>query len=137
MASVTPYNDAVRRHFANPLHAGDLPAGYPPVRRGEAAGGGAGFRVMLAAELVGEIMTRLRYRVFGCPHLIAAAEVFCSRFEGRRSTALGDFSAAEFMHLLDVPVEKTGRMLLLEDAVQALAESIRREQTDNREDRRN
>lgn len=134
--SRNPYNDAVRRHFANPRHAGDLQAGYPRVPVGEASGGGAGHKVVLAAELTGNTMTRLRFRVFGCPHLIAGADALCSRFEGLEPTALREFSVADLMNSLEVPVEKTGRMLLLEDAVQALAEAIRREQTGSGKDRR-
>ncbi|MEX2122346.1 MAG: iron-sulfur cluster assembly scaffold protein [Woeseia sp.] len=122
--SANPYNDAVRRHFANPLHAGDLRASYADTVSAEASGSDTGFRVVLAAELDGGILRRLRYRVFGCPHLIAATEVSCSRLEGRTAEALQEFSVAPLMELLDVPVTKAGRLLMLEDAVRALAQAI-------------
>jgi NifU-like protein involved in Fe-S cluster formation len=122
--SANPYNGAVRRHFANPLHAGDLQAGYADTVTAEASASDSGFRLVLSAELDGSVLRRLRYRVFGCPHLIAATEISCTRFEGRTAEALQKFSVAQLKELLDLPVDKTGRLLILEDAVRALAEAI-------------
>jgi NifU-like protein involved in Fe-S cluster formation len=119
--SAEPYNGAVRRRFENPRHAGDLEARYPAVISAEAAGSDAGFRVLLAADMDTDEIRRLRYRVFGCPHLIAAVEEFCRRVEGQPPGALQDVPVTQLMELLEVPVEKTGRILLLEDAAHALA----------------
>jgi hypothetical protein len=80
--------------------------------------------VLLIAEMEGVQMRRLRFRAFGCPHLIAAAEELCSRCEGGPPGALQDVPVAHLMELLQVPVEKTGRMLLLEDAAHSLARAI-------------
>ena len=123
--SAEPYNDTVRRHFANPAHAGDLQAGYPHVVSADVRESEAGLRVLLAAQIDGNIISRLRYRVFGCPHLIAAAEELCARLEGGTVDALQDVPVAQLMELLEVPVEKTGRLLLLEDAANSLARSRR------------
>jgi NifU-like protein involved in Fe-S cluster formation len=122
--STEPYNDAVRRRFENPLHAGDADARYPAVVTAEVSESDAGFQVRLAAEMDDNEIRRLRFRVFGCPHLIAAAEELCSRFEGRLPQALQDVPVTQLMELLEVPVEKTGRMLLLEDAAHSLARAI-------------
>jgi len=67
----------------------------------------------------------LRFRARGCPHLIAACEAFCAAFEGREVDALLEFTAGDLMQRLPVPVEKTGRILVLEDAVRALGKSLR------------
>jgi NifU-like protein involved in Fe-S cluster formation len=86
----------------------------------------------------GNIVRRLRYRVFGCPHLIAAAEELCGRLEGQGPQALQDVPLAQLMQLLEVPVEKTGRLLLLEDAAHLLAQAILdREQCSTDDNRRN
>jgi NifU-like protein involved in Fe-S cluster formation len=122
--STEPYNDAVRRLFENPLHAGDADARYPAVVTAEASESEAGFQVRLAAEMDDNKIRRLRFRVFGCPHLIAAAEELCSRFEGKLPQALQDVPMTQLMELLEVPVEKTGRMLLLEDVAHSLARAI-------------
>lgn len=121
--SPEPYNDTVRRHFASPAHAGDLRAGYPRVVSADASASEGGPRVLLAAQIDGNVISRMRYRVFGCPHLIAAAEELCARFEGGTVDALQDVPVAQLMELLEVPVEKTGRLLLLEDAANALHRS--------------
>lgn len=123
MAAAGAYNETVRRHFANPDHAGELPPEYARAQTVEVSGGDA--RVVLAAGLSGGTIGALRYRVFGCPHLIAALEVTCARFEGRDAAELDTFSPPELARLLDLPVEKTGRILLLEDAVRALSAAIR------------
>jgi len=122
--SMEPYNDAVRRRFENPRHAGDPDARYPAAVIAEVSESDAGCRVRLAAEMDGNEIHRLRFRVFGCPHLIAAAEELCSRFQGKAPQALQDVPVAQLMELLEVPVEKTGRMLLLEDAAHSLARAI-------------
>jgi NifU-like protein involved in Fe-S cluster formation len=124
--SAEPYNHTVRRHFANPTHAGDLPEGYARVVRADVSESEAGLRVLLAAQIDGNIISRLRYRVFGCPHLIAAAEEFCARLEGATVEGLQDVPVAELMELLEIPVEKTGRLLLLEDAANALHQACSR-----------
>ena len=118
--SAEPYNDTVRRHFANPAHAGDLQEGYARLVRADVSESEAGLRVLLAAGIDGTTIARLRYRVFGCPHLIAAAEEFCARLEGGPVEGLKDVPVTQLMELLEIPVEKTGRLLLLEDAAIAL-----------------
>ncbi len=123
MAAPGAYNETVRRHFANPLHAGDLPPGYARAQTAAVSGGDA--RIVLAAGLSGGTIGALRYRVYGCPHLIAALEVICARFEGRDAAELDTFSTPELARLLDLPLEKTGRILLLEDAVRGLSTAIR------------
>ncbi len=52
--------------------------------------------------------------------LIAAAEAFCEAFEGRDTAELESFSGAPISNKLDVPVQKAGRILVLEDAVASL-----------------
>ncbi|MFQ6005254.1 MAG: iron-sulfur cluster assembly scaffold protein [Woeseia sp.] len=119
-----PYSELVRRHFANPVHAGDLPAEYENAVAGEAAESGSGMQVILSAVADGDTIRALRYRVFGCPHLIAAAEAFCAGAEGKMVSALTAMDIDGLMDRLDIPVEKTGRVLILEDAANALHISL-------------
>lgn len=123
--ATNPYNATVRRHFANPAHAGDLQTGYAGTFKAEAAESAVGCRVVLALALDGDKVQTMRFRVFGCPHLIAACEVVCASVEGRPVEALRKFPLQELMLSLAVPVEKTGRILLLEDAVIELARKVR------------
>lgn len=123
MAAAGGYNETVRRHFANPRHAGELPSEYARARTVDVSGGDG--RIVLSAGLSGGTLRALRYRVYGCPHLIAALEATCERLEGRDAAELETFSLHELAEVLDLPVEKTGRILLLEDALRALAAAIR------------
>ena len=115
-----PYSARVRELFAGPDHAGDLEKADLRVQIEE-----QGVRIGLAADIDGDIISGLRFRAWGCPHLIAAAEAFCREFEGRAVSALQAFSAAEIMQTLPVPREKLGRILVLEDAVRSLGQSAR------------
>ena len=111
------YSPRVRALFAEPRHAGDADGPRADVARGDT-------RIVLAAELDGTRIRRLAFRVFGCPHLIAAAEAACADFEGRDVADLAGFRARESIAALGIPVEKTGRILLLEDAIRALCAKI-------------
>ena len=117
--SSEPYNDVVRGLFGAPAHAGDLNGGITVYVADQ------GMRIALSARLSQGNIGVLRFRAWGCPHLIAAAEVFCTDFEGRPTADLAGFSTSEIMQTLSVPVEKTGRILVLEDAVRSLGQRVR------------
>lgn len=110
-----PYSGAVRRLFSTPAHAGTLEGARHVQREGH------GVAVELSMAVDGLHIGKLRFRAFGCPHLIAAAEAFCEAYEGRPLAELPGFSAVELIERLPVPAEKTGRILVLEDAVRSLA----------------
>jgi NifU-like protein involved in Fe-S cluster formation len=116
--SADPYSERVRELFAEPAHVGHLPdgAGIAVIDQG--------IRLQLSAAHDEGVVRTLRFRVTGCPHVIAACELFCSSFEGRPATELREFHAADIMTKLSVPVEKTGRILVVEDAVRSLGRAI-------------
>ena len=116
--SADPYSQRVRELFANPAHVGDLQGGD----LGEVDE--QGIRLRLSALHDEGRIRQLRFRAYGCPHVIAACELFCSSFEGRPAAELEGFRAADIMTKLSVPVEKTGRILVLEDAARSLGRSI-------------
>ena len=109
-----PYSERVRALFASGAHAGRVDGGL------EAYIEDQGVRVELTAGIDGSTIERLRFRAWGCPHLLAAAEAFCAEFEGRPLCELDSFGAVEVMQTLPVPREKMGRILVLEDAVRSL-----------------
>ena len=104
--SSDPYSDRVRALFASPAHAGSL-AAAPRACRSE-----QGIRVEFAATSHAGRLQRLRFRAFGCPHVIAAAESVCQQLEGKPLAALDTFTVAQLMQSLPVPVEKSGRILV-------------------------
>ena len=120
VALTNPYNELVKRYFANPVHAGQFPDEYNNAVVGEAAESATGARVILYAVIDRDIIRILRHQVFGCPHLIAAAEAFCDKAEGQPASALLELDLPGLMDELAIPVEKTGKVFILEDAAKAL-----------------
>jgi NifU-like protein involved in Fe-S cluster formation len=120
VSNAVSYNDAVRAYFKDPAHSGDLPATVGRVLSTEAVESRYGAHLQLAAGIDGDTVTAIRYRVHGCPHLIAALERFCSGIEGGPVPGLENPDFADITRELDIPVGKSGRILLLENAVASL-----------------
>ena len=118
-----PYNPAVRECFASPEHAGSAAGGAVAYFEDQ------GVRIRLTANVSAGLITELRFLVWGCPHVIAATEIFCRQFEGRPAAELEQFETAQIMQHLAVPVEKTGRIIVLEDTVRSLRSAILDQQT--------
>jgi NifU-like protein involved in Fe-S cluster formation len=117
--SADPYNERVRSLFAAPDHAGAIEGGVRVFIDDQ------GVRIELCARIENDALEELRFRAWGCPHVLAAAESFCAQYEGQAVTDLEQFTATELMQSLAVPVEKSGRILVIEDAVHALGLAIR------------
>ncbi len=127
---LSPYNEQVRALFAAPTHATELPINAGRHHEVRVSASASGPQLQLRAAVKNGDLLALRFRVFGCPHLIAATEACCARFEGGPVNQLRDFSVSELMTTLGVPVEKTGRILLLEDAIRALLSRLDEAATD-------
>ncbi len=115
-----PYSQRVRELFATTPHAGAIAGGVSVLIEDQ------GMRLELSAKAAGDRISELGFRAWGCPHLIAAAAAFCTGYKERKVAHLQQFSAAGIMQTLAVPVEKTGRILVLEDAVRSLGAAVRK-----------
>ena len=113
-----PYSARVRAYFAAPAHAGALEGDQSVLVDDQDVS------LQLAAILDGKTIGAMRFRVRGCPHTIAVAEAVCEALEGRPVTDLLEFSAGDLMEDLSVPIEKTGRILVIEDAVRSLGQTL-------------
>ena len=113
-----PYSARTRELFGDLRHVAAKP--------GEPGDGesvyveGQGVRLRLNARADDGHIATLRFRAYGCPHFVAACEWLCRNLEGRPVSALGEWRPSEIMQTLGLPVEKTGRILVLEDAVREL-----------------
>lgn len=114
-----PYSARVRTLFEHPGHAGSLDGAPQVLIEGQ------GVRIALAADVKAGRIRAFRFRAYGCPHVIAAAEALCERYEGRPAAELEAFEAAGLVRDLPVPAEKTGRILVIEDAARALGKTLR------------
>src|ERR1700730_6643687 len=60
-----------------------------------------------------------RFQVFGCPHTMDAAAWLCGELRGRRRATLIPGTPATWAAARGVPIEKLGRLLVVEDALRA------------------
>ncbi|MFO7306672.1 MAG: iron-sulfur cluster assembly scaffold protein [Gammaproteobacteria bacterium] len=116
------YSSLVQSHFFAPRNVGRLqPApDVLEVRRGSKA---QGIEVVLSARIEGDRIATLQQLVYGCPHSIAATSWLTERLLGASASELATWSWREAADVLEVPAEKWGRLLVLEDAVRALAKA--------------
>ena len=117
------YDSQVRQRFLSAQRAGPLNGGAPGLVSGEAEDRTLNVWVRFRIRVRNGVIDTVRYNVYGCPHTIAAAEWTAGWLEGRAERALDEFSMRGRLETLGVPVEKLGKLLLVEDA---LAECRRR-----------
>jgi len=128
MTAIDPYNNEVRTRFANPVHAGDVEGHYDTLLGAEAVQAGSGARIRLTAGIEAGRVVALRFRAWGCPHLIAAGDALCEEAAGRMLEELAGWKAAPMAERLGLPRSKAGVMFLLEDALRSIvAQSAKQE----------
>jgi len=116
------YNDLTWRHFSGAAYAGVL-AGEG-VRRSAAGAPDQGTWVQFDLQ-IGRTGTPTvqdaRFQAYGCPHVIAVADWLAQSAVGREVAPLRGLpeSVAALRERFDMPVEKLGRLLLVEDAWRA------------------
>jgi len=84
---------------------------------GEAGGPGEATWVRFYLLVVGDTVTDARYRAFACPHTTDVAAWLCGQLPGRARSALIPGTPAEWAAARDIPVQKLGRLLVVEDAL--------------------
>ncbi len=120
--SADPYSPLVRELFASPHHVASesgAPAEGASVYRA-----GQGVRLRLNARETDGGLDELTFRAQGCPHFLAACEWLCRELAGKPVEALNEWQPAQIMQTLHLPVEKTGRILILEDVARELGSCL-------------
>jgi nitrogen fixation protein NifU and related proteins len=118
--SETPYNPLVVEHFARPRNVGRF-AAADDIIAASAGDPDQGVRFDLSARVQDDRIVSLRFEVYGCPHCIAAGSLLSERLQGATQEQLRRWTWRETADELEFPPEKRGRLLVLEDAVRALA----------------
>lgn len=113
-----PYSDTVAALFEAPRHAGTLRG--EDVLSAVAGSRAQGAQVQLQIQVEGDEVRTARFMAYGCPHLLAAAECLAQWLEGRSRAEVQGWSSRGVESALEVPAEKRGRLLLLEDALRSL-----------------
>ena len=113
------YGSATARYFEALERAGELPNGLPGLVSGEAEDRTLQVWVRYQLQLQGGIVRRARFQVFGCPHSVAAASKVAEWLEGRSEAEARSLDARTVCAELELPIEKFGKLLRIEDAVAA------------------
>ncbi len=117
---IASLNALALEHFQNPRNSGDLAAAFN-VFAGNAGGRDRAAEVLFTARIEGDRIEQMQFRAWGCPHTIAAASWITERLSGSTVQSLSAITWREMEAALAVPLEKRGRLLILEDALRALA----------------
>jgi nitrogen fixation NifU-like protein len=110
------YNDLTRRYFEQPPSCGVLSG--PGTFRGAAGSRAQGTWVQFDVQAPGEarVIEAASFLAFGCPHVIAVAAWLAEQAVGRPAEPALPESVQTLRARFDVPVEKLGRLLIVEDA---------------------
>ncbi|HYK25697.1 MAG TPA: aminotransferase class V-fold PLP-dependent enzyme, partial [Steroidobacteraceae bacterium] len=103
--------------LADPSDPGEGGVERDTVLHGEAGGPAEEVWVRFHVRLDGDTVKDARFEVRGCPHTLAAAAWIACQLPGRRRSEGVPGSPHEWARQLGVPVEKLGRLLVLEDAL--------------------
>ncbi|HEX4375882.1 MAG TPA: hypothetical protein VHZ99_01895 [Steroidobacteraceae bacterium] len=122
-----PLASAVRQLFVDLRHAGtpDLsPALQAGIQRlaGEAGREQRGTRVRFVVTRTAEAISTARFAAYGCPHTLAACEWLCRELEAGRQGSIG--GPSDWCRTLGIPIVKLGRLLVVEDALNAAMQHI-------------
>jgi NifU-like protein involved in Fe-S cluster formation len=119
------YSPLVIEHFERPHNVGTFVlADDVIVGRAGHREGGAEFA--LSAKVVNETIAAARFEAYGCPHCVAAGSWLAQWLVGADRERVRSWSWRELAEALEIPTAKRGRLLILEDAVRALAEDWRK-----------
>jgi NifU-like protein involved in Fe-S cluster formation len=111
MIATALYNEDVRRYFADPRHAGDLQEDYELTLVADVSESDSGAHVEMSAGIRGGIIIAMAYRVWGCPHLVAALELVCETLEGQPVSGLENFESADINRPYTIAGRRAGDAL--------------------------
>jgi len=110
--------EVLRLRTLSPASATALWSDAPAVS-GEAGAAGQDTWIRFHLLVADDVVKDARFQAYGCPHTLAVAAWMAKALPGRRREALQPGTPADWAADHNVPVEKLGRLLVVEDAVQA------------------
>jgi len=118
------YSPEVLQSFGLSQADGAFPDETEGVVRGEAEDRSLGIWVRFDVQVRDRLIRAVRFRLFGCPHAIAAANLVCERLENQPARSLSEIDVPAVANTLDLPVEKYGKLLKIEDALLACRRAL-------------
>ena len=117
------YSPEVERRLRSPHRVGVLRECRPDDVTGEAEDRSLNVWVRFEVQLTGATISAVGFEAYGCPHFVAAADWLAERLEGLARSALREPDTQGARAALEVPAEKLGKLLVLEDALAACADA--------------
>jgi NifU-like protein involved in Fe-S cluster formation len=108
------YNELTRRYFTSAAGAGELSG--PDVFRGAAGNLSQGTWVQFDLQIRAGCVAAARFLAFACPHTVAVSAWLVEQAVGKSIKPHLPESVQALQQRFAVPVEKTGRLLIIEDA---------------------
>lgn len=121
------YNELVETCFFEPKHVGtlDLDQSLAGFYRGGEAGRGDVFDFYLLCDKKGGIL-KARFKAYGNPYLIAAAEWLCRQLEGSQISEHPQFDYAFLVEKLAIPKVRYPVALQIEDGYRDLVQIMKK-----------
>lgn len=124
------YSNLTWQHFNNPACAGVLTGAA--VRRGAAGSRAQGlwvqFDVQIGSRHQESIVEAVRFLAYACPHVIAVADWVAQKAAGGSTEPVLPEGVPALRERFEVPIEKLGRLLIVEDAwIAALSSPYRQD----------
>lgn len=113
------YSPLVESHFRAPRNVGRFEP-TADVLVGRSGSKDRGVEIVLSARMENERIVAVNHLVYGCPHTVAAASWLTESLVGATLDDLASWRWKEAAATLEIPPEKWGRLLALEDAVRAI-----------------
>jgi cysteine desulfurase len=88
--------------------------------RGEAGAERLGTWVRFSVQVEDQVIREAHVQYYGCPHTAAACSLLCEQLRGRSLDFIELGTPDLWRQAVQAPIEKLGRMLIIEDALNAL-----------------
>ena len=113
------YSLEVLRRFASAHELPELAENLPGVVSAEAEDRSLNVWLRFQVQAREGRIEAAGFRIFGCPHAVAAASWVAEWLPGQEIGALAQLNVHDLASVLNVPVEKLGKLLRIEDALLA------------------
>jgi NifU-like protein involved in Fe-S cluster formation len=112
----------LRQHFFHPVGAGRFQPDTPDVVEGRAGSRKQGVAIQLQCRIDGDRIKEARFMAWGCPYSIAAASWLAGKLAGMGLDEASQIRGLALAEALEVPAERLGSILVVEDALRACLE---------------
>lgn len=118
------YGAEVLRRFRAPARVGAFPPDASGIVAATAEDRSQNVWVRFQVRAEDRSIVDLRFNVYGCPHTVAAADWVAEQLVGRPTESLRSLDVRAAAEALELPREKIGKILRIEDALLRCAERI-------------